>query len=237
MIKNVMFDLDGTLLPMDQDMFVKAYFKSLSMTLAPYGYEPKKLIDGIWAGTAAMVTNDGKCTNEEAFWKKFAEFFGDRVYNDKDKFEHYYRNGFDFTNAVCGYTPHAKALVYRLKEQGIKVVLATNPIFPAIATEKRIRWAGLEPSDFELYTTYENIGYCKPNLDYYREILARQGFEPNQTLMVGNDVSEDMVARDLGIKVFLLTDYLINKNDEDISVYPHGGFGELFEYIERENEV
>jgi len=31
---------------------------------------------------------------------------------------------------------------------GFRVALATNPIFPAIATEKRIRWAGLTPEDF-----------------------------------------------------------------------------------------
>ena len=51
--------------------------------------------------------------------------------------------------------------------------------------------------------------------------------------MVGNDVAEDGAARKLGIKVFLLTDCLINKKDEDISAYPHGGFKELLEYINR----
>ena len=41
MIKTILFDLDGTLLPMDQDAFTKAYFKSLSEYLLPFGYEPK----------------------------------------------------------------------------------------------------------------------------------------------------------------------------------------------------
>ena len=50
--------------------------------------------------------------------------------------------------------------------------------------------------------------------------------------MVGNDVSDDMVAKNLGMRVFLLTDCLINKNNEDISVYPNGSFDELFEYID-----
>ena len=44
-IKVVLFDLDGTLLPMDQDVFVKTYFKGIAAKLAPYGYEPKALID------------------------------------------------------------------------------------------------------------------------------------------------------------------------------------------------
>ena len=34
------------------------------------------------------------------------------------------------------------------------------------------------------------------------------------------------------MKVFLLTDCLINKNNEDISVYPSGGFAELLKYID-----
>ncbi len=232
MIKNVMFDLDGTLLPMDQDLFVKEYFKNLAIKLSPHGYDPKKLVDGIWAGTAAMVTNDGKCTNEDVFWKKFASLFGEKAIDDKDKFEEFYRDDFAKARSVCGFDPLAEKTVHKIKDLGLRVALATNPIFPAIATEQRIRWAGLEPNDFELYTTYENIGYCKPNTEYYREILSRQGFDAKQTLMVGNDVSEDMVASRLGIKVFLLTNCLINKNNEDINLYPHGGFPELIKYIE-----
>ncbi len=232
MIKNVMFDLDGTLLPMDQDRFVKAYFKSLAIKLAPYGYDPKKLIDGIWAGTMAMVCNDGKRLNEEVFWEKFAELFGDKVYGDKDKFEDFYINEFENARVYCGFNPLARETVHKIKSMGLKVVLATNPIFPSIATKKRIGWAGLDPSDFELYTTYENMGFCKPNLDYYREILTRLNMEAEQTVMVGNDVSEDMVARELGVKVFLLTDCLINKNNEDINKYPHGNFQDLNKFLE-----
>ncbi|MCH5163645.1 MAG: HAD family hydrolase [Clostridiales bacterium] len=232
MIKTVLFDLDGTLLPMDQDNFVKAYFKNLAIKLAPHGYDPQKLIEGIWAGAGAMVANDGKRLNEEVFWQKFAEIFGDKVYGDKDKFEEFYRNDFSLARSVCGFNPLAAEVVHKLKDKGVRVVLATNPIFPAIATEQRIRWAGLEPTDFELYTTYENIGYCKPNLSYYKEILDRLGCKPEEALMVGNDVSEDMVAAKLGMQVFLLTDCIINKNNEDINQYPNGDFNRLLNFID-----
>ena len=49
--------------------------------------------------------------------------------------------------------------------------------------------------------------------------------------MVGNDVTEDMVAETVGMKVFLLTDCLINREGKDISVYPHGGFEQLLEFL------
>jgi len=111
------------------------------------------------------------------------------------------------------------------------VVLATNPLFPSVATKNRIRWAGLDPEDFEYFTTFENSHYCKPNLDYYREIMDKLYLKPEECLMVGNDTQEDMVAEQLGMKVFLLTDCLINKAGEDISQYPHGSFTQLDAYL------
>lgn len=233
MIKTVLFDLDGTLLPMDQDLFVKAYFKALADKLAPHGYDPQKLIGGIWEGTVAMVQNDGTCANEQRFWTKFEQIFGDKVRKDKGLFEEFYGNEFDNAQAVCGFNPFAKEVVQKIKDAGIKVVLATNPIFPAIATRKRIHWAGLSPEDFELYTTYENARFCKPNLNYYKDILDKIGCVPTETLMVGNDISEDMVAAKLGMSVFLLTDCLINKNGEDINKYPNGDFNNLIEFMDK----
>ena len=222
MITTVLFDLDGTLLPMDNEEFTRTYFKYLCARLAPYGYDPKELVDGIWAGTAAMVKNDGSRSNEDAFWARFAEVMGDRVYSHREVLEDFYRNEFNRARSICGYNPAHPALVRELKQRGYRVVLATNPIFPSFATENRIRWAGLEPEEFELYTTYENFSYCKPNPAYYQEILRRIGCTAEECLMVGNDATEDMVAETLGMQVYLLTDNLINKADADISRWPHG---------------
>lgn len=231
-IKVVLFDLDGTLLPMDQDAFTGDYFKRLAVKLAPYGYEPNQLIKDVWAGTAAMVKNDGSVTNEDAFWKKFEEFYGEKVYGEKDVFEDFYRNEFQEVKASCGFNEKAAKAVQYVKEKGLRVALATNPLFPSIATESRIRWAGLLPEAFELYTTYENASYCKPNPNYYKAIVEQLGVNAEECLMVGNDVKEDMIAESLGMKVFLVTDCLINKEDKDISGYPHGDFGKLMEYVD-----
>lgn len=231
MITTVFFDLDGTLLPMDQEAFTKAYFKRLAAKLLPHGYEPKTLIDGVWAGTAAMVQNDGKRTNEEAFWACFAKIFGDKALADRPIFDTYYRVEFQKVAADCGYNPQARRMVDRLRTAGYRLVLATNPIFPTAATESRMRWAGLEPSLFSLCTTYENTGYCKPNPLYYTDLLQRLNLNPAECLMVGNDVREDMVARTVGMDVFLLTDCLINPQNEDLSSYPRGSFDALASYL------
>ena len=231
-IKVVLFDLDGTLLPMDQDVFVKTYFKGIASKLASYGYQPEALIDAIWAGTIEMIKNDGKRTNEEVFWDYFASIYGEKALADMPLFEKFYEENFDAVKEVCGYNPMAAEIVDNLKKAGIRIVLATNPIFPSIATKKRIRWAGLKPEDFEFFTTYENSKYSKPNPYYYKELLKQLGARPEECLMVGNDVGDDMVAEELGMKVFLLTDCLINKTDKDVLNYHNGGFDELLQFID-----
>lgn len=232
-ITTVLFDLDGTLLPMDQDQFMKAYFGGLAKKMAPHGYDPDLLIKAIWAGTAAMVKNDGTRTNEVAFWEVFSSILGERIRGDEHLLEEFYQT--DFPHAVaasCGCDARAHAIVKDLCDRGFCVVLATNPLFPRIATEARIRYAGLRTDDFALFTTYENACYCKPNLDYYREILCKIGKDPAECLMVGNDVEEDMIARELGMQVFLLTDCLLNKHGRDISQYPNGDFDTLARFLQ-----
>jgi len=231
MKKAVFFDLDGTLLPMDQDLFIKTYLKHLAIKLAPIGYESEKLLKAMWLGVGAMVKNDGAMTNEKRFWEVFCSFFGENAVDDMPYFEEFYRTDFIKAKTACGFEPKAAEAVRELKRRGYRIILATNPVFPSVATENRIRWAGLETEDFELFTTYEDYSFCKPSLDYYKEILEKTGLKAEECYMVGNDVSEDMVARDLGMDVFLITKCLLNKNNEDINNYPNGDFDDLLRFI------
>ena len=232
-LTTVLFDLDGTLLPMeDLEHFTKTYLGALTQYLAANGYDAEQAGRGVWAGILAMFQNDGTRTNEEVFWDAFSAYFGEELRRDMPIFERFYLEKFDDVSAVCGYTPRAKETVAYARSKGFRVVLATNPAFPAIATEKRMRWAGLEPEDFDLYTAYEDSHSCKPHLRYYEEVLKRLGATAEECLMVGNDVRDDMVAEQLGMRVFLLTDFLINRDGVDISRYPHGGYDELMKYLE-----
>ena len=231
MITAILFDLDGTLLPMDQEVFLKAYLGGLCKKMVPHGYDPDLLVKSIWKGTAAMVANDGSSRNDDRFWETFEATCQRNVRADEPVFEDFYRNEFQAVQSACGFDSRSAETIAELKKQGYRLILATNPLFPAIATQSRAKWAGLVPEDFEHITTYENSFHCKPNPDYYREILDKLHLKAEQCLMVGNDVDEDMFARELGMKVFLLTDCLINKHDKDISQYPNGSFPELLEYI------
>lgn len=217
---------------MDADEFIVAYYQYLNPLMQPHGYEPQLLTDTIERGIYAMAKNDGAATNETVFWRVFEAQYGERAVTDRHLLDRFYRDEFGKIAAICHPTPYAKRAVERAKENGRRVILATNPFFPAVATEQRIRWAGLEPDDFERYTTYEDTYHCKPNLDYYRDILNALDLTADECLMVGNDVGEDMIAKDLGMQVFLLTDHLINRKGADISAYPHGSFPELLEFLD-----
>ena len=165
MITAVFFDLDGTLLPMDQNVFIEAYIGGMTKKMAPHGYDPRKLAKAVWVGTAAMTANDGSVTNDEVFWKAFSAAYGKDCRVDESLFNDFYVNEFQDVAKSCGFDPRAKEVIDLLKEKELHRVLATNPLFPAIATQSRIRWAGLDPKDFELITTYENASFCKPNPD------------------------------------------------------------------------
>ena len=231
MIKTILFDLDGTLLPMDQELFTKAYFKCLSEYLVPFGYEPKELIDEVCRGTYAMVKNRGEKTNESVFWESFTQKYRNAA-ADKPLFDKFYLTRFDDLKSVCGFDKRAGDLIKRLKSEGFTLVIASNPVFPEAAQESRMRWAGLDIGDFDYITCYENSLYCKPNPDYYTAVVKALGVAPEECLMEGNDVDEDMIAETIGMKVFLLTNCLINRAKKNISVYPKGNFEQLLSYIE-----
>lgn len=231
-IKYVLFDLDGTLLPMDEKIFIKVYFGKLAEKMAPHGYSPDELINAVWSGVKAMVMNNTEYYNDKVFWDRFAELFSrEKAENDYKYFDEFYRENFKEAKPTCGFTVLADKTVKLLKSKGYKLALATNPIFPEMATDQRIEWAGLDKNDFEFVTVYENSKSAKPNPKYYLEVAGRLGAKPDECLMVGNDIEEDGIALKTGMQVFIITDCLINKNDKDINDLPHGSFEEFFSLI------
>lgn len=216
MLKNVMFDLDGTLLEMDNEEFAQAYFVCLGRYIASFMDEElfrKKLL----RATAAMIgNNDAQKLNEEAFMEAFVPEFGAAGEVALGKMMEFYAEHFWQLRKVT--RPHAAArtAVEITLAKGAAAVLATNPIFPQLATEQRISWAGLEKKDFLLVTTYENSHFCKPNPAYYEEIMSRMGWQAEECLMIGNDAYEDLAAAELGIRTCLLTDNLVNKHELEL---------------------
>lgn len=234
MIKYILFDLDGTLLPMDQDKFFSAYFNALAKHVAHLGYSAKEIGGAIWQSSREMMKNDGSRLNEEMFWDSFSRMLGDKVLECQADFDSFYIAEFDKVSAATDPNPIVPEIIKELKAKGYTLAIATNPMFPRVATRSRIAWAGLDVADFEFFTTYEDHRHCKPNLDYYRDVMTLLGANAEECIMVGNDTLEDMIAEKLGMKVFLITQCLINNNNIDIEKYPHGTFDDLVDYL---NEI
>lgn len=230
-LKTVFFDLDGTLLPLDQDVFVKTYLSSMAVAMEKHGYEKKAFLQSIWDGIRTMEQNDGSRLNEEVFLERFRHTIGHPIDRELSLLEAYYQTDFQDIRSVCGKNEKAATVLEECHRLGLRTVLATNPLFPAIATESRIRWAGLSPEDFEWITTYENSCFAKPNPSYYTALAKQLKVAPEECLMVGNDVRDDMIAQSVGMHVFLLTDCLLNREGRDASLYPQGDFDELMQYI------
>lgn len=237
MLNTVLFDLDGTLLPLDQDVFIETYFKMLAMTMAQKGFDPKQVVKGVMYGTGAMMKNDGGATNCDRFWQAFSEFFGKDMTVYIDDFDVFYRTAFHKVKEVTCPDARAAECVRLLREKGYTVAVATSPVFPEIATRTRMEWAGLSWDDFALVTTYDNCLYCKPNPAYYSEILGKIGKTADECLMVGNDVGEDMCVTEMGMQAFWLDTWPLNRKDAPTEHLEKGDFDALIEKIRALPEV
>lgn len=231
-ITTVLFDLDGTLIRMDQDKFIEVYFTSIINKLVGLGYDGEAMHTALERAVVATLRNDGSLSNKERFWTTFSEHFPGLREQIQPVIDEYYATDFiEAIEATCERYPRTREIIDTAKSLGLRTVLATNPLFPIIATYRRMELGGLSVEDFEYVTAYENSSFCKPDPRYFTELLAKLNISPDECVMIGNDTRDDFSALPLGIPVFILTECLINRDNIDISGYPHGGFDELVAYL------
>ena len=234
MINTILFDLDGTLLHFGQAEFIETYFAELAKVFAKKGLSPEEAVKAVWAGTKAMMLNDGSKPNTERFWDTFAEVSGvsnKLLMEIEAACDDFYTNEFNLVKSIIKHSDVPKRLIKMMKEKGYTLVLATNPLFPECGVISRLGWGEIDSCDFTLLTHYGNSAFCKPNLGYYRDILTIIGKNPEECLMVGNNPAEDMIAGELGMKTFLVTNCLENEMNLDISNFQHGSIEELETYL------
>jgi len=211
-IRTILFDLDGTLLPIDTDAFAREYMRALG-EYAGHLIPSDVLVRQVWAATMEMIRNtDPALTNARVFADAFFRAVGLAEEALMPVFEAFYRERFPALRSACSGLPGiARSVLETALDRGYEIVLATNPLFPRVAIEERMRWIEVDDLPWRLITVYEEMHACKPQLQYYQEVLERIGRRPEECLMVGNDVQEDGAASRLGIDVFFVTDYLIDR--------------------------
>lgn len=227
-----MTDLDCTLLPMNQDLYIQKYVEEIAKLFYEHGYDGKMIAKSTMQASFMMAKNDGSKTNEEAFEEAFKKIVSDRAQEAIDIFPQVYGDRYDVIKEVTKENPYIKEIMKSMRENAEFIVVATQPMFPIEAVDKRLSWVGLSKDMFDMVTVYNNSTYCKPNPLYYKEIMDKFSVTPEETVMIGNDVTEDILpCKDLGIDTFLLLDGLINTQNYDISGFRKGGYEELIKYL------
>ena len=234
MFKAILFDLDGTLLNIDMDYFLKQYFRKMVELAVEMGYkEGTLLVDQVWRSTEVMIADlDSESSNEEVFMRDFCQNWPYSPEEITSFFERYYQECFPRLKDFCSPFPGIPEMINYIMEKELKVVIATNAVFPMSALQDRIKWAGLGRYDFELVTSYELMHFCKPHVQYYEEIAERIGVHPEECLMIGNDTGEDLPAGKIGMKTFLVEDMLIDKGSSHQPDW-RGRLPDLFEFVRK----
>lgn len=232
-IKAVLFDLDGTLLPMDTDAFVESYVKLLAKEIA-HVIEPEKFVKALWSATHSMIgdTNPDK-SNEQVFEEAFLSLIALKKEDIWPILDEFYVKSFPKLVQFTQPNQLGRQVVEEVLAQNKKVAIATNPLFPKVAIMERLKWASLEDMPFHHVTFYENSFFTKPHTDYYLNICKTLDLEPEQCLMVGNDMQEDMVASKIGMKTFLIKDHLIDRGNHSFQPDWQGSMNDFYQWLKQ----
>ncbi len=240
----ICFDLDGTLLPMDIDLFMSSYFKRIAAYAAAHGLDPELFVTAVRGGVRAMAMSDDERLNSEVFWEEFARIYGDTPHGDTPHGDTpsiddiraianaFYEEDFGHIGDGIQPNPAAARAINVLREKGYPLVLATMPMFPLRAVKHRLEWAGIDPDNFARITHYENSRTTKPRQTYYAENLAAMGLKGEDVLMVGNNTMEDLSFMDLGADAWLVTDWLLDPVHFDIESVKHGSMEDFANWCE-----
>lgn len=231
MIDTILFDLDGTLLPMHTEKFTERYFKELSEKLKDY-FTAEEVTKYMWNATEYMINREEReKTNKEAF---FEDFYKNVTHKEEiltPMLEDFYESDFNKVQEISEVSDEIVKAVEVLKQKGYNLVVASNPLFPKTAMINRIKWAGLDEEDFMFITSFEEMHFSKPNLNFYKEILLIINKEPKDCLMVGNDIEEDMVVSKLGIKTYLINNFVRGDIDKSEYIDYIGDYSDFYKFV------
>jgi HAD superfamily hydrolase (TIGR01549 family) len=204
-LQAVLFDLDNTLILFEELVFFEHYTRKLYLAFKDI-MTPQDFSQRLIHSTQMMVNNNGEINNAEFFINDFADGTNADKKELWQRFADFYENEFEQFHSLMKPLDGARNVVLFIKQQGLKIVIASNPMFPTNVQLARLRWAGLDDISFDLITGAENTSFVKPRLEYYHQICETIAIQPENCLMVGNDEFNDMIASKIGMMTFLTTD-------------------------------
>jgi FMN phosphatase YigB (HAD superfamily) len=205
MLKAVLFDLDNTLVLFDEPAFYKGYFARICRSFSDI-FPPEEFRNRLLRATMALRRSRGEVSNRRFFLDVFIEGYEHEVTEIWRRFMKFYEDEYDRIEVEVKVPSGLHEGISRLQQRGLKLVVASNPIFPLMVQQKRMAWAGIDRFRFDLVTHIENMSFVKPRLEYYLQICEKIDAVPEECLMVGNDPVNDMVAGVTGMKTYRTTE-------------------------------
>lgn len=206
MIKAILFDLDNTLIANPGLPFVQEYLRlGGEHFFKTWGYDGFSRVAMRILGALSGVRPDPQVTNSQLGTQMIAEAAGCEFDTTAVELQSFYSETYRSLQSCITQMPEAIRVVEKLQAEGYAIVIATNPIYPAVAIRQRLQWGGFSPDldKYSFVTHADNMHFVKPSSAYYAEILARIGLEPDEAIMVGDDRKNDIrPAAALGMHTF-----------------------------------
>lgn len=228
-IEAILFDLDGTLLDIDMNLFVPYYLTELAEDLFP-DIPPNEFVEKVMQAAYATMANN----EDKLLLNVFSDVFTQMIDRPWEEIENLFRKFYlSKLKTLTRYTkqkPEAHQVMQQAFELGLDVVIATIPLFLREAVDVRLEWAGISEFPYTLVTTLENCYASKPNLKYYEAIFKKVGHPAESCLMVG-DEDMDMVAGRLGCSTFLIQSRMTNLDATTPDPTYRGTLADLLKFL------
>lgn len=230
-LDTLIFDLDGTLLPMDTDAFMTRYNELIGAYFTDL-IDPNTFIKALWTSTKETIDNLEHKKNYDVFKEAMANKLEGDMSVYYDRIYEFYDEDFLHLGELTAQSKDMIKAIQLLKEKGYRLLIATNPLFPLKANYHRIGWAGLSPEDFDYISCFEENHYCKPHLEFYKEVIELNDLDTSSVLMVGNDVDENLVVKKLGVQTYLIENHILHRGGKAYETDYKGNYENFLTFVE-----
>ncbi len=232
-IQAVLFDLDGTLVNTDMNLFVSGYLRRLTEHMSDQ-ISPMRATQTLHHAVAAMFANtDAGRSLESILFEVLQSELAISPEWYVECLAQFCQDDLESLRPLVTGHPLSSQLIESSLARGWKVVLATNPIFPRVIIDARVRWGELDGDAFHHVTAYETAHFCKPSPLFFEEIMGRLQLPATACLMVGNDTLHDLAASQVGMQTCLLTPWAVKRPGACFEADWQGRHEELLALLEK----
>ncbi|WP_165981985.1 YjjG family noncanonical pyrimidine nucleotidase [Macrococcus hajekii] len=185
MYKHLFFDLDHTLLDFEQGehLAITKVFESEGLAMTADLLEQYQTINkGLW-----QALERGEIERDKILTRRFSDFFElHKISVEGRAKEQIFRTEINNSHHLM---PHAIGILDYLKDKPVILSSATNGVYDT--QMKRMKGSGIFPY-FTHHFISEEIGYSKPQPEFFEYAMKRVGVESSEILMIGDSITSDI---------------------------------------------